>query len=41
MDAAAKSDRYCKANWPELHVEEIRLEDDLVIMETDADGAVA
>ena len=45
LDAAEKSERYCKTHWPKMHVEEIRLENDLVIVETDtgadADGVVA
>lgn len=40
-DAGAKAERYCKKYWPKLHVEEIRLEDELVIIETDEDGALA
>lgn len=32
MDAAAKADRYCKAHWPKLHVEEIWLAENVVIL---------
>jgi hypothetical protein len=31
LSAAAMADAYCKKHWPKLHVEEIRLEDDIVI----------
>lgn len=40
-DAAAKAERYGKVHWPKLYLEEVRLDDNVVIVETDADGALA
>ena len=40
-DAGEQAERYCKAFLPKFHVEEIRLDDDTVIINTDEDGALA
>ena len=41
-DASAKAERYCKTHLsPKMYVEEIRLDENLVIIEADEDGALA
>jgi hypothetical protein len=40
-DAAAKAERYAKVYLPKLYLEEVRLDDNVVIIETDEDGALA